>query len=113
MLNSKQRIRWSLNALTDQGIVMPFTGIPFVFLGNRTLSCHHGPDLNKTSKIKQRDIRVAKCVSCLYYSWRINYVNERFDLFWHFLLICTYCCVNEQAMILLPVAVTWMYFLLF
>jgi len=63
VLNSKQRIRWSLNALTYQGIVLPFSGIPFIFLGNRTLSCHHGPDLNKSSKIKQRDYRVAKSVS--------------------------------------------------
>jgi len=65
VLNSRQKIRWSLSAVTDQGIVLPFSGIPFLFLGNRTLSCHHGPDLNKTSKIKQRDCRVAKCVSGL------------------------------------------------
>jgi len=63
VLNSKLRIRWSLSALTDQGIVLPFTGIPFIFLGNRTLSCHHGPDLNKSSKIKQHDCLVAKSVS--------------------------------------------------
>ena len=65
LLSLKQRIKWSLNALTDQGIVLPFSGIPFIFLGNRTLSCHHGPDLNKSSKIKQQDSQVAKSVSGL------------------------------------------------
>jgi len=78
-LNSKQRIRWSLNALTDQGIVLPFTGIPFIFLGNRTLSCHHGPDLNKTSKIRQRDCRVAKSVSGPSRLFDAHYFDECLD----------------------------------
>jgi len=49
--------------VTDHGVELPFSGIPFVFLGNRTLACHHGPDLNKTTKVKQRDCRVANSVS--------------------------------------------------
>jgi len=56
-VNSKQRLLWSLSAVTDKGLVLPFTGVPFFFLGNRTLACHHGPDLNRSTKIKQRDVR--------------------------------------------------------
>ncbi|XP_013382326.1 uncharacterized protein LOC106153081 [Lingula anatina] len=42
-------LKWSITA--ERGISVPFSGIPFIFLGTKLWTCHQGPDLD--AKVKE------------------------------------------------------------